>query len=83
MAVMDGARETFTCPACGRRFTYWVLQGNLHPKVACFYCKKEFFPQGEPPAAKVEPAKEAPGVPAKEPAKAASKEPAKEAKEPA
>jgi hypothetical protein len=49
---MDGRRELFPCPACKKRFTYWVLRANEHPKVVCCYCKKESFPKGEPaPAA--------------------------------
>ncbi len=69
---MDGGRELFTCPACGKRFTYWIPKANPQPKVACYYCEKEFFPKGEPPAA----------APAPAPAAAAKPEPAKPAAAP-
>ncbi len=52
---MSSGREWFSCPSCGKRFTYWVAEGNPHPKVKCSFCGKESFPGGEP-----EPASEAP-----------------------
>lgn len=47
---MEGGRHRFTCAACGRGFTYWVQTTDPHPKVICYYCGKELFPKGEPPA---------------------------------
>jgi hypothetical protein len=48
---MNGQRQMFSCPSCGRKFTYWVADGNAHPKIKCAFCAKESFPKGEPPAA--------------------------------
>ncbi len=54
---MKGDRETFACPSCGKRFTYWIPEANAHPKAKCYFCGKESFPKGEPPPAPtVEPA---------------------------
>ncbi len=61
--MVTGARETITCPSCKKRFTYWVLESNPHPKVKCYYCATESFPKGEPPAAPAPAA--APPAPAK------------------
>ncbi len=64
--MVKGARQFFTCPACKKRFTYWILESNPHPKVKCTYCATESFPMGEPPAPPA-PAT-APPAPAKPPA---------------
>jgi hypothetical protein len=48
---MNGHREMFSCPSCGKRFTYWVADGSSQPKIKCAFCAKESFPKGEPPAA--------------------------------
>ncbi len=60
--MVKGSRETFACPSCRKRFTYWVLDSNPHPKVKCYYCATESYPKGEPPAA---PAPDPPAAPAK------------------
>lgn len=62
--LMDGKRRSFDCPSCHRTFTYWVREDVAHPKVKCYFCGKETFPLGEPPAA-------APDPPAEKPAPAA------------
>jgi DNA-directed RNA polymerase subunit RPC12/RpoP len=49
--MVKGNRDFFTCTACGKRFTFWTLDDNPHPKVKCYYCGTEAFPKGEPPAA--------------------------------
>ena len=49
--MVIGARQFLTCPNCKKRFSYWVLESNPHPKVKCYYCATESFPKGEPPAA--------------------------------
>ena len=63
---MNGQRQMFPCPSCGKNFTYWVADGNAHPKIKCSFCAKESFPKGEPPAAPA-PAP-APAAPAPAPA---------------
>jgi DNA-directed RNA polymerase subunit RPC12/RpoP len=64
--MVKGGRQLFTCPSCKKRFTYWILESNPHPKVKCTYCATESFPNGEPPAAPPAPAKpSAPPAPAK------------------
>ncbi len=68
--MVKGNREFFTCTACGKRFTFWVLDTNPQPKVKCYYCGTEAFPKGEPPAA----APPAPAPPAAAPAPPASPE---------
>lgn len=47
---MKGGRQLFTCPACGKCFFYWVLEAMRQPKVKCYFCSTETFPNGEPPA---------------------------------
>ena len=64
---MNGGREVFTCGKCERRFTYWVAEGNEHPKVKCSFCGQDSYPKGEPPAAPAPPPAAAP-PPAKSPA---------------
>ena len=49
--MVKGQRELLTCPACSKRFFYWMLESAPHPKVKCYYCGTESFPKGEPPAA--------------------------------
>jgi hypothetical protein len=48
---MKGGRHLFTCPACGKCFFYWVPEALSQPKVKCYFCNTETFPNGEPPAA--------------------------------
>ena len=48
---MNGGRQLFTCPACGKCFFYWVPETTLQPKVKCYFCNAEAFPNGEPPPA--------------------------------
>jgi hypothetical protein len=48
---MKGGRQLFTCPACGKCFFYWVQETVPQPKVKCYFCSAETFPNGEPPAA--------------------------------
>lgn len=67
--MVKGARQSFTCPSCKKRFTYWTLEGNPHPKVKCTYCATESFPWGEPPA----PPAPAPEAAPKGPAQPAAK----------
>lgn len=64
--MVKGAREFLVCPKCQKRFTYWLLESNPHPKVKCYYCATESFPKGEPPAAPAPapPAAAAPAPPA-------------------
>jgi len=62
--MVKGARQFFTCPSCKRRFTYWILEANPHPKVKCTHCATESYPMGEPPAAPA-PVAAAPAAPAK------------------
>ncbi len=63
--MVKGARQFLTCPSCKKRFTYWLLESNPHPKVKCYYCATESFPMGEPPAAPAPaPAAAAPAQPA-------------------
>src|ERR1035441_3787951 len=47
---MKGGRQLFTCPACAKRFFYWVPEATSQPKVKCYFCSAETFPSGEPPA---------------------------------
>ncbi|HUM00855.1 MAG TPA: hypothetical protein VL084_01100 [Thermoanaerobaculia bacterium] len=63
--MVKGTREFLTCPSCKKRFTYWLLESNPHPKVKCYYCAQESFPKGEPPAASppAAPAAKAPAAP--------------------
>jgi hypothetical protein len=62
--MVKGSREFLRCTACQKRFSYWVLESNPHPKVKCYYCATEFYPKGEPPAA---PAAAPPAAPAANP----------------
>jgi hypothetical protein len=55
---MTGGRKLFTCSSCGKCFFYWVQEAVPQPKVKCYFCGIEEFPNGEPPAAV------APSVPA-------------------
>jgi hypothetical protein len=48
---MNGGRQLFTCPTCGKCFFYWVPETTPQPKVKCYFCNAEAFPNGEPPAA--------------------------------
>ncbi|MCK6682883.1 MAG: hypothetical protein L6R30_10770 [Thermoanaerobaculia bacterium] len=57
---MTGQRHKFSCASCGKPFTYWVVDGNSHPKPKCYFCGKDFYPNGEPP--KEEAAAAAPAV---------------------
>jgi len=41
MNGIDGNRETFRCPACRKRFTYWRPEALPGAKVKCYYCKAE------------------------------------------
>ncbi|KAA0255092.1 hypothetical protein FBQ97_03585 [Acidobacteria bacterium ACD] len=59
---MEGTRKTFDCPACTKTFTYWVRADQPHPKVKCYFCSAESFPNGQPPAAPADPPKEAPAA---------------------
>jgi hypothetical protein len=61
--MVKGARQFLTCPSCKKRFTYWLLESNPHPKVKCYYCATESFPKGEPPAAPAPAAPTAPSGP--------------------
>ncbi len=47
---MKGGRQLFTCPKCGKCFFYWVSEVISQPKVKCYFCSAEAFPNGEPPA---------------------------------
>ena len=64
---MKGGRQLFTCPACGKSFFYWIPEAVPQPKVKCYFCSAETFPNGEPPA----PPAPAPAPPAPKPAVAA------------
>ncbi len=46
---MNGGRQLFTCPECGKWFFYWVPENLAQPKVKCYFCSAETFPNGEPP----------------------------------
>lgn len=50
---MNGGRQLFTCPTCGKCFFYWVPEATPQPKVKCYFCGVEGFPNGEPPPAPV------------------------------
>ena len=60
---MNGGRQLFTCPACGKCFFYWVPETTRQPKVKCYFCNAEAFPNGEPPPAPA-PSPAAPAPPA-------------------
>jgi FOG: FHA domain len=64
---MNGGRQLFTCPACGKCFFYWVPETTLQPKVKCYFCNAEAFPNGEPPPAPA-PSPAPPAPPAAHPA---------------
>jgi hypothetical protein len=64
---MKGGRQLFTCPACGKSFFYWVPEAVSQPKVKCYFCNGETFPNGEPPV----PPAPVPAPPAPKPAVAA------------
>lgn len=71
---MKGGRQSFKCPGCGKHFFYWVPEGVAQPKVKCYFCGKETFPNGEPAAPPVPapaPSAPAPAQPARKPAAAA------------
>jgi hypothetical protein len=57
---MKGGRQLFTCPKCGKCFFYWVLETVPQPKVKCYFCGAETFPNGEPPPAPAPPTPPAP-----------------------
>ena len=62
---MNGGRKLFTCPTCGKCFFYWVPETTIQPKVKCYFCSAEAFPNGEPPQAPApSPAAPAPPAPA-------------------
>ncbi len=63
---MKGDRKKFTCPSCKRVFTYWTLDDVAQPKIKCYYCSTESYPNGEPP----KPPAPAPAPPAEKPAPA-------------
>jgi len=46
---MNGDRKLFTCAKCAKKFWYWVLDDVAQPKVKCYYCSTEAYPNGEPP----------------------------------
>ena len=46
---MNGDRKLFTCAKCAKKFWYWVLDDALQPKIKCYYCATEAYPNGEPP----------------------------------
>ncbi|MGA7992643.1 MAG: hypothetical protein WCC53_14485, partial [Thermoanaerobaculia bacterium] len=46
---MKGDRKMFSCPSCRRKFWYWVLDDVAQPKIKCYYCSAESYPNGEPP----------------------------------
>ena len=48
---MNGGRQLFTCRTCGKCFFYWVPETTPQPKVKCYFCSAEAFPNGEPPPA--------------------------------
>ena len=68
---MKGGRHLFTCPACGKCFFYWVLEAVPQPKVKCYFCNAETFPNGEAPAPAPAPPAPAAAPPAPKPAVAA------------
>ena len=59
---MEGGRERFHCPSCGRGFNFWVQTITAQPKVKCYYCGKDYFPKGEPPAPPPAPPKPQPAA---------------------
>ena len=63
---MNGGRKLFTCPTCGKCFFYWVPETTTQPKVKCYFCNAEAFPNGEPPQAPA-PSPAAPAPPATAP----------------
>jgi DNA-directed RNA polymerase subunit RPC12/RpoP len=69
---MNGGRQLYACPKCGKKFFYWVQETTAQPKVKCSFCDAESFPKGEPPP----PPAPAPVEPAKPPAPEASVAPA-------
>lgn len=68
---MMGGRQLYTCATCGKSFFYWVPDSTSQPKVKCYFCRAEAFPNGEPPpapaAAAAAPAPTAPAPPASTP----------------
>lgn len=56
---MKGDRKLFSCPACSRKFWYWVLDDVAQPKIKCYYCSADSYPNGEP----AKPPAPAPGPP--------------------
>jgi len=52
---MNGGRQLFTCPTCSKCFFYWVPETTSQPKVKCYFCSAEAFPNGEPPPAPAPP----------------------------
>lgn len=48
---MNGDRKLFTCGACGKKFWYWILADVAQPKIKCYYCSTDAYPNGEPPKA--------------------------------
>jgi len=68
---MNGGRQLYACPKCGKKFFYWVQETTAQPKVKCSFCDAESFPKGEPPAA-LAPPPQAPAEPPKPPAAGAS-----------
>ena len=41
MNGIDGKRETFRCPSCRKRFSYWRPDALPGAKVKCYYCGAE------------------------------------------
>jgi transcription elongation factor Elf1 len=39
---MKGMQQTFTCPRCGKSFTFWRPETQPGVKVKCYFCKNEF-----------------------------------------
>ncbi len=42
MNGIDGKRETYRCPACRKKFTFWRPEALPGVKVKCYWCNAEF-----------------------------------------
>ena len=71
---MKGMQQTFTCPRCGKSFTFWRPETHPGVKVKCYFCKNEFedeaakraqpaSPAVAPPSPSEPPASEPPETP--------------------
>ena len=62
MNGIDGGRQKYRCPSCGKTFFYWRPEALPGAKVKCYYCRTEFEDEAakRPPAPKPAEAPQAP-----------------------